>query len=121
MLTYYWALSNQAPKAARERLWNTPWSGWAEQILRDLARPHPDIREQVERLDIFRWAHAMAQPRTGFLTSAARRQLAQLSTRLHFAHADASGFSIFEEANYRGVAAAEGVLQALGWGFVSSL
>jgi protoporphyrinogen oxidase len=121
VLTYYWALSNETPKAARARLWNTPWSGWAEQILNDLARPHPDIRQQVERLDIFRWAHAMAQPRPGFLTSAVRRQLGQLSARLHFAHADASGFSIFEEANYRGVSAAEQVLKQLGQRFKSSL
>ena len=121
VLTYYWALSNEAPKAARERLWNTPWSGWAEQILRDLERPHPDIRRQVERLDIFRWAHAMARPQPGFLTSAVRQQLGQLSARLHFAHADASGFSLLEEANYCGVAAAEQVLRALKLRFASSI
>jgi hypothetical protein len=34
--------------------------------------------------------------------------------RLHFAHADASGLSLFEEANDRGVAAAEAVLAAIG-------
>jgi hypothetical protein len=34
--------------------------------------------------------------------------------RVHVAHADASGMSLFEEANDRGVAAAEAVLAALG-------
>jgi hypothetical protein len=33
---------------------------------------------------------------------------------VHFAHSDASGLSLFEEAQYRGVAAAERVLAALG-------
>jgi hypothetical protein len=40
---------------------------------------------------------------------------------LRFAHADASGFSLFEEAQYRGVLAAERTLRRLGVKFVSSL
>jgi hypothetical protein len=41
--------------------------------------------------------------------------------RLRFAHADVSGFSLFEEAQYRGVLAAERTLRRLGVRFSSSL
>jgi hypothetical protein len=40
---------------------------------------------------------------------------------VHFAHADASGMSLFEEANYQGVRAAEAVLRHLGVRFASAL
>lgn len=121
VLTYFWALSELSPSAARGRLFSAAREIWAEQILRDLSRPHADIRHQVERLDIFRWAHAMAIPTPGFVTHAARQRLQQLSARMHFAHADASGFSIFEEANYRGVAAAEWAMRKIKVAFESSL
>jgi hypothetical protein len=38
-----------------------------------------------------------------------------------FAHSDMSGISIFEEAQYRGVAAAETVLRRMSKTFASSL
>ena len=121
VLSYFWALSEFSPSAARSLLRSAPREIWAEKILRDLTRPHQEIRQQVERLDIFRWAHAMAIPAPGFLTSATRQRWGQLSARLHFAHADASGFSIFEEANYRGVLAAEWALKQFKVRFESSL
>jgi hypothetical protein len=40
---------------------------------------------------------------------------------LQFAHGDVSGLSLFEEANYRGVLAAERTLRRLGVSFASSL
>ena len=52
-----------------------------------------------------------------------RRYLAGRSggRRASLAHADLSGLSLFEEAQYRGVLAAERVLQRRGRRFVSSL
>jgi hypothetical protein len=46
--------------------------------------------------------------------SESRRRVGRGGARVHFAHSDASGFSLFEEAQYRGVAAAERVLASLG-------
>ena len=83
-------------------------------ILDDLARAHPDIRECVARVDIMRIGHAMARPVPGFLTSKIRQSLISGSGPVYFANSDISGFSIFEEAQYRGVAAAERVLRDLG-------
>ena len=89
--------------------------------MRDLSRPHPDIREQVTRLDLVRWGHAMVRPRPGFVWGEARQQLLQGQDRVLFAHADLSGYSVFEEANYRGVRAAERALQSLTIPFTSSI
>jgi protoporphyrinogen oxidase len=112
VLTYYYALTHLTPAVARQQLLNTSRPNWARTILQDLAQAHPTLRDNVEQLDIFRWGHAMARPLVGFLAHSARLQLANgKHPQLHFAHADASGFSIFEEANYRGVMAAMQVVK----------
>ena len=56
--------------------------GW---ILRDLSRPHPDIRERVARLDLMRWGHAMIRPRPGFVWGKARQRLLNTRDRVLFA------------------------------------
>jgi protoporphyrinogen oxidase len=106
VLTYYWPHSGEAPAAARKRLFETPWSEWIKAILADLKRPHPEIAKSLERIEIWRWGHAMPQPSPGFLTAPARAALGGLKGSLVFAHADLSGMSLFEEANYAGVRAA---------------
>ena len=121
VFTWYHALSSGPPQQERQRLLTTPWAVWAETILHDLSRPHPDIREQVTRLDLVRWGHAMVRPRPGFVWGEARQQLLQGQDRVLFAHADLSGYSVFEEANYRGVRAAERALQSLTIPFTSSI
>ena len=73
------------------------------------------------RLDCFRNGHAMVRPLPGLIWGEARRRLAADSERLRFAHADVSGLSLFEEAQYRGVLAAERTLSRLGRRFTSSL
>ena len=121
VFTWYHALCDGPPDRERQRLLETPWAAWAEWILRDLAGPHPDIREQVIRLDLMRWGHAMVRPRPGLVWGAARQRVLNVQDRVLFAHSDLSGCSIFEEANYRGVLAAERVLASLGIPFASSL
>ena len=73
------------------------------------------------RLDVFRNAHAMARPLPGLIWGEARRRFAADGAHLRFAHADVSGFSLFEEAQYRGVLAAERTLRRLRKPFTSSL
>jgi predicted NAD/FAD-dependent oxidoreductase len=113
VFTWYHALSDGPPERERQRLLATPWAAWAEKILHDLSRPHPDIRQLVARLDLMRWGHAMVRPRPGFVWGQARQRLLHAQDRVLFAHSDLSGYSVFEEANYRGVRAAERVLAAL--------
>lgn len=121
VLTYYYAMVGGPPVQERTYLLRTSWKDWVDFILKDLSGPHPEIRELVTHLDIFRWGHAMVQPRVGFVWGNARRQAAQPLGNIYFAHSDLSGFSIFEEAQYRGVFAAERILAKLHIPFSSSL
>lgn len=112
--TFYWALAEGSAKDNRRLLLDKDWNYWKEAILSDLERVHPDIRDCVSRIDLMRMGHAMARPSVGAIFDSDRRRLAQSSGRLLFANSDLSGFSIFEEAQYRGVHAAEQLLRALG-------
>ncbi|MDR1275080.1 MAG: NAD(P)-binding protein [Candidatus Accumulibacter sp.] len=121
VLTYYRAFSRFPPQVARQNLLAWSREECAETVLEDLERAHPDLRQLCTRLDVTRIGHAMARPTPGSIWGPARRLLAADGTRLRFAHSDVSGFSLFEEAQYRGVLAAERTLRRLGKRFVSSL
>lgn len=111
VLTYYRALHDVAPAEGRRLLLETPREAWAEGILAELERVHPDIRRLTTRLDVFRNGHAMRRPVPGSLWGGEREKLAAFRhPRIALAHADLSGLSLFEEAQYRGVVAAERVL-----------
>jgi hypothetical protein len=120
VLTYYQALGDVPD--ARAQLARQPWQHWAEAAIAALSLPHPDLRERVERAEVTRYGHAMAIPRPGGLKilsqigiqrlSVGRKQLLNgeqqralptpATARLAFAHADWSGYSVFEEAFTRG-------------------
>ena len=119
VITWYRALHEETPYRHRRLLLDH--AGWAREVLDDLARPHPEIRELVTQLDVHRHAHAMLRPLPGRLWGGARHVFEQGGAGLQFAHADVSGLSLFEEANHRGVLAAERTLRRLGVSFVSSL
>ncbi|MCL2589755.1 MAG: FAD-dependent oxidoreductase [Betaproteobacteria bacterium] len=114
VLTYYYALAEYPPAVARQILLDRSHEEWAEFILNDLSRAHGGLRERVSQLDIFRHGHAMARPLPGFRDPTRRQRLTAGWDRVRFAHADVSGLSLFEEANYHGVRAAEEILAAQG-------
>jgi protoporphyrinogen oxidase len=111
--TYYWALDQGTARTNRAWLLAQDWHALRERVLDDLSRAHPDIRACVTRVDICRMGHAMIRPTPGFLASASRRQLLASRDRLFYAHSDVSGLSLFEEAQYRGVTAADRALDVL--------
>lgn len=112
--TFYWALASGSPAENRQLLINRDWTYWKEAILGDLERVHRDIRKCVSNIDIMRFGHAMARPKVGAIFSTERRSLANSRRRIQFANSDLSGFSIFEEAQFRGVTAADRMLGQLG-------
>ena len=112
--TFYWSLAEGTPEENRRKLLERDWAWWREAILNDLSRAHPDIRQCVARVDVMRMGHAMARPVPGFLGSAVRHKFAEGSGPIYYANSDLSGFSIFEEAQYRGVTAADRALHDLG-------
>jgi monoamine oxidase len=94
------------PRAQRGALLGEPWAHWAERIVTDLQATHPDLPARLRRIDLARWGHAMSIPVPGLRGSAALAALHRPQGRLHFAHGDLAGYSVFEEAYTRGVAAA---------------
>jgi glycine/D-amino acid oxidase-like deaminating enzyme len=114
VLTYYRALSDRPPLQARQLLQDTSREACAAAILDELSRAHGDLPGLVTGLDIFRHGHAMIRPTPGVIHDPASQAVAGGWGRVQFAHADLSGLSLFEEANYQGVRAAEAVLPSLG-------
>lgn len=113
VLTWYRAFSEMPPSDARRLLRDTGHRTWSEQVLNELARVLPDIRTKTQRIDFYRNGHAMRRPLPGSLFGGAReRLLAFRHPRLALAHADLSGFSLFEEALDRGVCAADALIRA---------
>ena len=107
VLTYYLPLAHMAPAQARARLASAPWREWAMPILDELSKPHPGLRARLQRLDLWRWPHAMPRPTPGFRALPIRHMLARTDGPLLFAHSDLSGLPLFEEAHFAGVRAAE--------------
>ena len=111
VLTYYHALNHLSPREARQQLLTATHEMWSSQIFADLNRAHPQLQATCSAIDLWRWPHAMAIPAQGFLANLPQWRQA-LHTRLHIAHSDLSGFSLFEEAQYWGVAAAQKIIDA---------
>jgi hypothetical protein len=105
--TFYWSLAEYTPQQARTLLLAKDWNYWKEAILNDLSRAHPEIRQCVTHIDIMRLGHAMVRPAPGFIFSAEREKWLKPHGNICFANSDLSGFSIFEEAQYRGAKCAE--------------
>ncbi len=94
VLTAYWAL----PESMRGPLLAEPWTTWTGRVVADLARAHPDLPRKLVRADLMRYGHAMSIPAPGVRGGAALRALGRRAGPVHFAHADLSGYSVFEEA-----------------------
>lgn len=113
VLTYYQALSEQAPVWARTHLLGGDHATLTQRIVAELTLAHPDLPDLVQNCDIWRWGHAMIRPTPGLITGA-RQQLAAAARQgpILLAHSDLSGFSLFEEAQYWGIQAADFILQS---------
>jgi protoporphyrinogen oxidase len=113
--TYYLPLTDEDPRVSRERLLAAGHAEWVDAIVADLGRAHVGLEGALERVDVSRWGHAMVRPRPGFMWGGARAKAAEPLGRVHFAHSDLSGLALFEEAQHRGIAAAEAIARRLGW------
>jgi monoamine oxidase len=112
--TWYLSLTQADAAEAHRWLHALSWREVAELVVADLRRAHPDLESCVERLDVWRWGHAMVRPRPGFVFGPERRRACQPLGDVHFAHADLSGLPLFEEAQYHGIRAAEEILARRG-------
>ena len=121
VLTYYMPLAVPNPEVARRWMLERSWDDWVSIILGDLAPAHVGLESLVTQIDVMLWGHAMIRPVPGFLSGEARRRSADAFGPVRFAHSDMSGLSLFEEAQYRGVRAAEDLMRHVGHAYRSSL
>ncbi|MCP4871977.1 MAG: FAD-dependent oxidoreductase [Proteobacteria bacterium] len=112
VLTWYQPLTDGDPRP----LMAATWADEADRVLRDLARAHPDLRARVQRLDVMHWGHGTVRPLVGVDPLAPAPAVEGVS----FAHTDGSGMSLFEEASWHGVRAAEEAMAGLGHDFGAS-
>jgi hypothetical protein len=113
--TWYLPHCGDRPDQDRRELLSLSFDECAQLAVADLSRAHPNLAACIERIDVFRWGHAMLRPTPGmFAGAAARARVAaqQPLGAMHFAHSELSGFALFEEAQWHGVRAAEEVLRA---------
>ncbi len=114
LLTYYLPCPSKDARQKREELFATPWIDWIKRVCTDLHRPHPSLSARLTHFDVWLWGHGMAAPAPGYLwgTNGRPRSAETSVAGLFRAHTDLSGISIFEEAQYCGVRAAQ---QAKAW------
>ncbi|MDJ0364813.1 FAD-dependent oxidoreductase [Hymenobacter sp. H14-R3] len=113
-LTFYWALPTNPldAVAARRHALASNYADWRTLVLTELDLMHPGLAAQVQAAELWVWGHGMVAPTPGYVWGAARQQAQQplLGGRVHLAHTDLSGISVFEEAFHQGLRAARAVL-----------
>lgn len=110
VITYYKPLTGN-PQTARQRAYETTREQWLAQILTELEQAHPGLQAHVREADVWVWGHGMTGPSPGSLWHSDRLARSRSRhNRVFFAHSDYSGISLFEEAFYQGIRAAEEVM-----------
>jgi hypothetical protein len=107
VLTCYWPLCHAPPAQARTWALGRSLAEWQAMVADELLRVHPELRGAIQRIDVCLWGHGMIRPTPGYIWGAARAQACVQTPPVFFAHSDMSGISIFEEANERGIVAAD--------------
>ena len=103
----YVALSDQTPEQARHWMDSASPQALLELASADLRTAYGwKFASCVERVEITLRAHAMAVPLPKFRSNVGVKALRELDGPILFAHADLSGFSVFEEAAWWGYRAA---------------
>lgn len=112
VITYYAPLTGSDVKEKRKFASTQTYPQWYASVIDDLKKPHPDIEEGLQSLDVWIWGHGMICPSPGFLFGQPRIDASKpVHNRIYFAHSDCSGISIFEEAFHRGTVVAKQVLE----------
>ncbi|WP_338845911.1 NAD(P)-binding protein [Massilia sp. W12] len=108
VFTSYVAMSHMEIDAARKWLDRASKEELLELAMRDLHAAYGwRFAACVEQVELTIRGHAMAAPVPGFRNNPGVQALRQARGPILFAHADLSGFSVFEEAAWWGLRAAE--------------
>ena len=112
LFTAYTALNHDSPANVRHQLLAAEPRDLLDIAAQDLLAAYGGKRfwQHVAHIGITIRAHAMSVPSAGYLTQPTLLALRRHQSRLHFAHSDLSGYSVFEEAAWWGVEAAKRIL-----------
>ena len=120
VLVYYLPF-NGDPDLGRQELLRRDHGYWVDYVMNDLIGVHADLDQLVERIDVYRWGHAMVRPAPGVIWGEASRERRRAFGPIAFATCDATGLPLFEESCYCGIHAAERCLERLDVPFSTSL
>ena len=111
LFTAYTALNHDSPANVRRQLLAAEPRDLLDIAAQDLLAAYGKrFWQHVAHIGITVRAHAMSAPSAGYLSQPTLLALRQHQSRLHFAHSDLSGYSVFEEAAWWGVEAARRIL-----------
>lgn len=108
IFTYYHPLCALPAIEARQQAFTYTRSDCQALVLREMQHMHPDISLWVRHMDCRIWGHGMVCPTVDFLwhTHLPKPTL----PHIYVAHTDYAGISVFEEAFYQGIAAANNII-----------
>ena len=113
VLTYYEALVDEEPAAARAYLMGATPEALRDRVLGDLRTVHRDLQSGLSHVELVLHGHGMVIPTPELFSGSALKAARQPHRGLHFAHTELSGMALFEEALDHGTRAAQEVLVAL--------
>lgn len=110
VITYYLPWNQGTASESRKNLSQKSELELTELVRADLEKMHRGITKEIKDVQLWQWGHGMVSPGVNFLWSKRKHQYFKKLQRIHFAHSDMSGISIFEEAQFHGVEAAKKIL-----------
>lgn len=120
VLVYYLPFFEKVNDARRQLL-EQDHKHWVNVIMDDLTQADGELGSLVQRIDIYRWGHAMIRPDPGILWGPNSDLRRRPFGRAFFASCDATGLPLFEEACFNGIRAAEEVMKKLEVAYETSL
>jgi protoporphyrinogen oxidase len=98
VISVYYAFDKDGDQQERRTLFQKTDDELVSIVVHELKSMHPDIEEMIVSITFQLWGHGMVTPYPGSLQKrkAFIRQSAQ-AKRVHLAHTDYSGYSVFEE------------------------
>ncbi len=112
VLTLY-ACFPENPKEKRKVLLDSTWEYWAKSVLHELEIAHPEIEQLIDRMDIWRYGHAMRQVKTDYIFGEQSQKMRQPFGNVHFGHVDVCALPVFEEVVHRSFQIAEELISKL--------
>ena len=98
VISVYYAFDAAGDQQERRTLFQKTDDDLVAIVVNELKSMHPDVEESIVSITFQLWGHGMVTPYPGSLQK--RKQFVQLSEqakRVHLAHTDYSGYSVFEE------------------------